>query len=79
MSICEPADRLGSVQSQSGSGIVVAPATGALTVPSEVKVTQSVKVTVPSDLVAGQYTVTFALTSQTGVSLPALVALIDVA
>jgi predicted alpha-1,2-mannosidase len=67
-----------TVSAQSGSGIVVAPSTGTMTVPSEVKVTQSVKVEVPSDLADGQYTVTFALTTQTGVSLPALVAVIDV-
>ncbi len=68
-----------TASAQSGSGIVIAPASGTLTVDSEVKATRSVEVKVPSGLADGQYTVTFALTTRAGVSPPALVAVIDVA
>jgi hypothetical protein len=67
-----------TASAQSGSGIVIAPTTGSMTVKSEGKATQSVEVKVPSNLAEGQYTASFALTTRAGVSLPALVAVIDV-
>ena len=58
-----------AASAQSGSGIVIAPASGTLTVDSEVKATRSVEVKVPSGLADGQYTVTFARTTR-AVCLP---------
>jgi hypothetical protein len=68
-----------TASAQSGSGIVIASATGTMTVKSEANGTQSIEAKVPSKLADGQYTVTLSLTTRTGVALPALVAVIDVA
>jgi predicted alpha-1,2-mannosidase len=68
-----------TASAQSGTGIVIAATTGTMTVKSGVKAIESVEVKVPSELADGQYTVTFVLTTRTGVSLPALVGVIDVA
>jgi predicted alpha-1,2-mannosidase len=62
----------------SGSGLVLPLGTGSVAVASEASVTQGVEVDIPPTTAAGQYLVTFALTSGTGVALPAVVAPVDV-
>jgi hypothetical protein len=61
-----------------GTGIRMTPAAGVLSVPGEAKATQSMDVHVPAGQADGQYSVTVSLTAG-GVSLPAVVAVIDVA
>ncbi len=56
-----------------GSGIVVGPQTGALTVPSEAKATRSVQIEVPPHARAGRDTVTFSLQTGSGTVLPNVV------
>jgi hypothetical protein len=62
----------------SGSGLVVEPASGTISVPAEASVAQPVSVVVPAGTAAGAYLVTFALQAAAGVVLPAVVAEVDV-
>ncbi|HXQ43785.1 MAG TPA: GH92 family glycosyl hydrolase [Acidimicrobiales bacterium] len=62
----------------SGSGIVIGPTTGTVTVPTEAKGTQPVAIQVPPGTAEGRYLVVFGLRSTTGVALPDVVAEIDV-
>ncbi len=67
-----------SASAASGSGMTMTPDTGVLTVSSEAKATETMDVHVPAGLADGQYSVTVALRAA-GISLPAVVAVIDVA
>jgi hypothetical protein len=61
-----------------GSDLVAEPAAGSTSVAGESRVTQTVNVQIPQDAPDGQYLVTFTLQTATGVSLPHVVALIEV-
>lgn len=62
-----------------GSGLVMGPASGTITVGSEAKATQAVSVAAPAGTAEGQYLVTFHLRTATGTRLPDVVAQVGVA
>ena len=67
-----------SARSEARSGISVEPATGTLTVSSESRSTQTVRLSVPATTPAGTYLVTFALHTADGTTLPDVVAEVEV-
>ena len=64
--------------SESGSGIAVEPAAGALTARSERRSATPIHLHVPAATPAGTYTVTFALRTANGTALPVVVTEVDV-